>query len=186
MPARLKWYLPAIQMSLAVLLGHLGSIQFAKRANGRILLDYVAPAEYLLHIVNMPAALVVSAVARNGTFQIGPEHSRWVFSVYVLLIGLLWYLVGRSLSQTRGSEGGGFASIFWDLLFLLYCLASIVISVTPLFIPVSLLFGVAAFVWDATLFALAGRRWFQRYFGRRTKDRLTYLYIHTRKISHRS
>lgn len=170
MSARLRWYLPSIQVPLALLLGYLGSIQFARRANGRILLDYVAPAEYLLHIINMPAALVVSATTRNVMFQIGLEHSTWVFSLYVLLIGLLWHLIGLSFSRPGDNEAGRESvRVFYDILLSLYCVACIILTGIPLLMPVSDLFLAAAFVWDAVLVFLTGRRFFQRYLGRRAK-----------------
>jgi hypothetical protein len=154
---------------LALLLGYLGSIQFARRAHGQILLDYVAPAEYLLHIINMPAALVVSATTRNVMFQIGLEHSAWVFSLYVLLIGLLWHLIGLSFSRPGDNEAGGTTRIFYDILLSSYCIACIILTGIPLLMPVSHLFLAAAFAWDAALIVLTGRRWFQRYLRSRTK-----------------
>src|SRR6266850_8111693 len=136
MSVRIRWYLPSSQVSLALLLGYLGSIQFAARATGRLLVDYVAPAEYALRMINMPVALVVLVITRSSMFQLGLAHSRWVFSIYVLLIGLFWYLIGRSISQVRDRKADGL-----DLLLLLFCLTSIVLSVMPLFGPVSVLFS---------------------------------------------
>jgi hypothetical protein len=155
MRQRLLWLLPVFQVGLALILGTLGSVQTHREFEGHHIFDYVALPEFVLHIINFPAAAVVCIVASKWSFQIGPEYSVAWFLVYLVLIGLLWNLIGRRLgpagpafpapSNRQKMEGR-----FGVGLGVLVLLLGVVLIQSPLGYFVSL----AAFVWGIVLIIL--------------------------------
>jgi len=103
MRKRLALLLPLIQVGLALLLGLWGAAQAKELLRGVAVYDYVSPPDFFSYLINLPAALLVAAVFRKWTFQIGPTFSWMTFSVYLFLIAVLWYLVGLRIARYEGS-----------------------------------------------------------------------------------
>jgi len=155
MRRRLLWILPVFQVGLALILGTLGSVQTRREFEGHHIFDYVALPEFILHMLNFPAAAVVCVVASKWSFQIGPEYSVDWFLVYLVLIGLLWNRIGQRLGpaesvlaspSNRPKMEGRLAVCLGVLVFLL----GVVLIQSPLGYFVSL----AAFVWGIVLIIL--------------------------------
>ncbi|SRR6266404_2363856 len=145
---RLKWILPCIQVTLALVLGYWGSVQTLRETKGSTTTyDYLSRPELVLHIINLPAAALMCIITRNGTFQIGLEHSVATFVGYLAGIFALWFLlgwrasIGQSWPATRSLGAVG----------ILFGLFLIGVGVIMLRGPMSLLLILAAFVWGIAI-----------------------------------
>ena len=157
MRPRLKWILPACQAILAAMLGYWGSVQTLNKTRGGIAYDYISPPELVLHIVNLPAAALVGALSRTGTFQIGVEHSVRVFIGYLVLVFGLWFLIGWRAGYRRSpslSPSSFVKSL--GVLGVLSGLFLILVGVLMLDGPMSILLTFAAFLWGVGMIVLFG------------------------------
>jgi hypothetical protein len=156
MRKRLIWLLPGVQVIFGLLLGYWGSILTFREAKGAVIYDYISWPELILHVVNLPPAALICAITRNGTFQIGIEHSIGAFAVYLCLIFAVWFILGWRLSTKQldrlpsglvkplGALGTAFG------LFL------ILVGIIMLQGPMSLLLTSSAFIWGAVMIVLFG------------------------------
>lgn len=160
MTSRLKFLLPVVQTAIALVLGVWSYFQYQKEVSGGISYDYVPPAGLLLHILNLPAALVLSLIMRNASLQIGLQHSVPVFIFYLALISALWFAIGWRLAIGRGAPSPRTETIRNGLgiTAMVTALLMVVLGVLSLQGPLSLLIPVFAFAWAIVLVVLF-RRW---------------------------
>lgn len=163
MKSRLKWYLPAFQVCLTVLLALLGNMQTQRLWRGlgtSTVWDYVAPGEMAMHLINLPAALLCTFVL-NRSFQIGIEYSIAVFAGYVVLVALLWFSVGwciydyRRLFQSNPSLARKVRVLGIGIGALLLLLGLLLLKGVW---PWSILFPLGMVVWGVTIIALFSRK----------------------------
>jgi hypothetical protein len=152
---RLWWLLPIFHVGLGLILGFWGSSQLKAGFGRGHIIDYVAYPEFILHLINLPMAIVVSIIAGKGNFQIGPEYSAGWFVVYLILIALFWSLIGLHLSKGEGffplsSKAGKMERLCGVFFGVLVLLMGVLLIHNPLGYFVSLI----AFLWGISLIIL--------------------------------
>ena len=153
---RLAWYLPTFQVVLALILGFWGSAQTRHYTGSALVLDYLAPAEFTLDVINMPAALLTNAVTRSAPFRIGPEYSTLAFILYLCFIGLLWFFVANRVVRPRKSFRSRNAKS--QLLSVAGIIAGLLLVASGVALsrgPWALLLPLAAFLWGVALIGLS-------------------------------
>ena len=148
-------YLASFHVTLAVILAIWGKVETEKYFRSTYTYDYIAPAEKAIHLVNIPAAFLVSSVSRNKYFQIGIEYSITLFVVYLILIFVLWFGVGRRLSSTRQSfKSRSLSSRVLGVAGVVYGSILIVFSFVMPSGPLALIFPMSMFIWGALIIVL--------------------------------
>jgi hypothetical protein len=100
---KISRYLPALSVVLALILAVWGDTQTKRYVGSSVVFDYIAPAEKLLHVLNMPAAVLICTLTRNGAFHLGLEYSIPLFILYLFLIAVMWLLIGQRIAKGRHS-----------------------------------------------------------------------------------
>jgi len=75
--SRLKWYLPVLEVGVSLVLGLWGDWQtqrLLRQLGTSHVWDYVAPAEMVMHLINLPAMLACT-LTLSRSFQIGIEYA---------------------------------------------------------------------------------------------------------------
>ena len=161
MKTRLKWYLSAAQVGLALSLASWGSIQTQRLLQQRgteHIWSYVSPAEMAMHTLNAPVA-VLCAATLSQSFQIGIEYSRGIFLIYIILVAALWFSTGwciwdyQKLRTQRPSLGRRLrvVGVVAGVLLLL-------VGIGMLPGPWSMFFSLATILWGAVFIVLFNRR----------------------------
>jgi hypothetical protein len=152
----LQIYLPASQVMIALVLGIWGSNETRNYVGNSLTLDYIAPAECILHVINMPAALLLHAIRPSVIFHIGPEYSKRDFSIYLCFIAVLWLFVGNRFAGPRISFRSRSATAKLLSGVGILCGAIVVVSgVSLLHGPWALFLPFAAFAWGVGLISLS-------------------------------
>jgi hypothetical protein len=103
MRKKLPLLLPLFQVGLGLVFGLWGAVQSREELRGAVVYDYVPTPDFFSHLINLPATLLTAAIFRKWTFQIGPTFSWITFSVYLIFVAALWYLVGLRIIRNADS-----------------------------------------------------------------------------------
>lgn len=160
MTSKLKLLLPLGQVMIAIALGVWSYFQYENTVRGGISYDYVPSAGLVLHVLNLPAALILSLVTRNASLQIGLQHSVPLFIVYLFLIAALWLAIGWRLAVGASVSAEGMPLRRGvGVVAVLIALVVAALGVLSFQGPLSLLVPIFAFIWAITLVVLF-RCWF--------------------------
>lgn len=154
----LWWLLPILHVGLGVILGFWGKSQTGLQNAGRHIIDYVAPSEFILHLINMPVAILVSTIAGKGNFEIGLEYSAKWFVVYLILIALFWSLIGLQFSRAEASSQiPSNAKKTERLLGTVFGLLVLLMGILLIHNPLGYLVSLGAFAWGVSLIVMFRR-----------------------------
>jgi hypothetical protein len=156
MRSRFRWPLSMLIAAslLTASLSAIGRVQTARRIDGGVLWDYLAPSEVVLHCINYPAAVATVLLSGCHTFQIGMEYSTGSFFVYLACTGVLWFCVGVVIETWQSPPLGRVWRFAVSVSLLLYASFLLFFAV---YRPsmYSLLFVLAAIIWSTAIAALA-------------------------------
>jgi hypothetical protein len=160
MKCRLNPFLPVAQIAIAIALGVWSYFQYQNESKGWTVYDLVPPAGMILHILNLPAALFITLVTRNSSFQIGLQHSTKIFIVYVATIGLMWLVIAWRLDyqglDRRPNKVHKLVAVL--AIFIAFGVAMLGVLMLVLPGPWARILPISAFVW-AILLVLMFRKW---------------------------
>jgi hypothetical protein len=150
--------LAAFHIALAFALSLWGASQAKQTIWGTSAIDYIPPAEFALHLINLPTALLTAGIFGKWSFQITPEYSMTRFVVYIILIGIFWLLIGirfESLANPPRIQSAFLKSsrVFGIAVGGVMLLMALILARSPhgYMVPIG------AFLWGAVLLFLFGR-----------------------------
>lgn len=163
MKSRLKLYLPVLQVGVSLVLGLWGDWQtqrLLRQLGTSHVWDYVAPAEMVMHLINLPAMLACT-LTLSRSFQIGIEYSVRVFVGYLAFVAALWFSVGWCIQDyprlvySRSSTARALR-VFGVLLGVLTILLGAILLKGQW--PLSILFPLGFIVWGIAFIVLFSRK----------------------------
>jgi cbb3-type cytochrome oxidase subunit 3 len=101
---KLPTLLPLLQVCLGLGLGLWGVAQAKDVLRGAVIYDYVPAPDFVSQLINLPATILTAGIFRKWTFQIGPAFSWVTFSLYLVFVAVLWYLVGLRIARRAAAS----------------------------------------------------------------------------------
>jgi hypothetical protein len=159
MRQKIPLLLSVFNVALALILGLWDGLQVKYDIWGGHAVDHVPAAEFTLHLVNLPVALLIAGIFKKWSFQIIPEYSPVIFVGYVLLIALFWFLIGLRIASP-----GSFPRLrsvvleFSRVPGIVLGAITLLMGVVLIHSPLGLLIPITAFLWGLVILFIFGRR----------------------------